>query len=539
MTRGAHPTRAELRRGVYLILTLSYAGRLFRFAHRRVEISRDDGSYLHVDGQLLDVDFVEEVSILADVPPERSLPFRAKLPAALSSWIQRGEALDGMTGEVAVWAAGRTWEDRYVLMEGAALEPEWDPESGEVEATISDDPIEVEHRYPPEDAVIGPHTWADPQASDIGVPYPIPLGRPGYYIPEGGGFAIRPGSRAYLVDTAGTFSVPYALLISDGQAALNDVAVCGSDNTLYASSVTPVYAQDLRGRTVTVAELTSTQAGSPGFDREFFVRPISGQEGHGIYGDTLAYNSAGARVPMSGAGDILLWALRRCGRPVDYGAIEAVRSRLNRYTLAGAIEDAPDLYQWALDNLASILPLSLSVGPRGLRVDVFDPDEWIRSPAFHFRVGLDGDRDGPPTYRRNEVANTITLRWALDRGRNTYGRVLTTTPSYSNAEREVPNGLTARSIAQYGRELREDLESDLIYDLPTAQACLLARVRAKALGYRPPVYLCRPEWLAYTVGTPGLLTDQELGVSAAPVLLRAKTWGLSQARLEFILYDQT
>ncbi len=68
---------------------------------------------------------------------------------------------------------------------------------------------------------------------------------------------------------------------------------------------------------------------------------------------------------MDGAGDVLLWMLRRSTVPVDRRRFAALRERLNQYIVGGYVNAEARPWDWVVDHLLPILPLSIVGGPAG------------------------------------------------------------------------------------------------------------------------------------------------------------------------------
>lgn len=536
-------TREELQRyDLVFLLVLEFAGRIFRVATRTAHLSSNDGALLF-RGTLNPVDFVQEVALFAEEPPVPQVAVECQLPVDLTKEVERRHTLDRIRGSYYAWCEGRTWEQAVPLLVDGYLEEPQPGQDGKLIGTLTAAPFEERATlWPGESQRISLTTWEDPQEDALGRVYPTPIGSPGYITGRStstlGTWHIRPGSRAWLVDTAGTFSVPYALLIAGGPIALNTVNIVDADNTVIAATKTPELTTDLLGQVVTVVELNSTQAGSPDFERQFFVRANFGDEGWGIYGDVNRQRDS-ARIPMEGAGDVATWALRRSGRPVDWGALEALAPTLNQYTVGGAIDDDDriDLYDWLQGGVLKGMPIGLSRNALGLRMHHLDPMEWKDRAQMHFIAGRHGERLEDPIVSRDLIENEIVVRWGLNRGDNTYHRTAVTVDRFSGGdEDEIPSSYVSLSRTRYGVK-------EAVFPLPfvhrreTAKKIALARLRLRALGWRSITYTARPEWLRFDEGTPFLLTDSDLDIEAAPCLLRAKGWSASQARLEFIVSE--
>lgn len=509
--RPISPAEAAADPPVYL-MRLTYGGRVFRLASRTLHITDAAGDSHVYRGTLRRVDYHDEIDIFSADASRRTIAVEFTLPVDVATLTARGHVLDQARVEILLTVPGRTEEDAVPLLTGVLSEPEIGTGDDPITATAIDAPLEASGMWPPPSWQVTDLTWPYPAPNSVGRWYPTPFGRPGMLWATSGA-RRRPASRAYLVDTSGTTDVPYALLVAGGHAYLDEVAVYNGDGVAVDSGALQ-RTTDALGQVVSVFQLDPADLGAPDYSTEWWVAPRPSGPGWGIYGD----QPSGA--PQRGLGDVLVWALRRSGMPVDWAQVEGQRGRLNRYTVDGVIEQRVNLWQWIQDNILGVYPVWAAGGPLGVRVGIINITD---PPSFHLRIPRDGIRDGAPTFDRSRIANVDALRFCLDRTTDHQLTAVQTAEPDATIEHAVPSAYTAMSRTRYGRSGERTIESDLVSDLATATQILLVNARFRGMGVRSISYRCRRRVQGIRAGDVGRLTDGDLGLSSIPVICRRVT----------------
>ena len=117
-------TRTESRAGFVYLFELTYASRVFRWTSGpAVDIASDSGS-LHFRAGL-PVSWTDGGDVLAIDSEQRSVSFDALFmpeDVDVAQLVEAGHDLAGAVGELSIWVAGRTYEERIPLLQGRAGE---------------------------------------------------------------------------------------------------------------------------------------------------------------------------------------------------------------------------------------------------------------------------------------------------------------------------------------------------------------------------------------------------------------------------------
>lgn len=525
MSRALALSPSELRGAtpIYL-LDVVFAGRTFRLATRTCHVTTDAGEVLIYRGQLNRVEYVDEAGIFDDDAPRRSVPVEFRLPVDVTEVLSWGHSLDGVRATLSLWLEGRTWEQRIPKISGLLEDATHNEGTGAILGSIVDEPSATPTMYPDAGASINESTWGSAPRASRGIPYPTIIGQPGVYRLLDGTVIEDFGSLGHLLDEDGTATPSYALLIAGHEVAAGTVKIWNITDAADLGTFSVQTVRDGLGQVVSVVDLTSAEAGSPDFVREFAVRWNDGAGG--AWADS---GGGAARRPLRGAGDVLAWCLRRTGRLVDWATVEGIRHRLNRWQVDAVIEASVDLYTWLGDTLLRLLPVWRSGGPRGLRVGLYDPD---LPPAFRFRAPRDGDMVGAE-WERGGRYSEASYTFALDRANDTHWASSMLRPDFRTAG-DVPSSYAVSVRDRYGRRVGESYALDITTDRPTVDDMHLQRVRRYCSGWRVLTYQASTRWLWLEVGKMGRLTEPTLKLTDAPVMVSRLVEGLSSVTIDFI-----
>ena len=265
------------------------------------------------------------------------------LDGALDLMADGGALIIGR-GEFSAILAGDVWERRVVLASGRVTGVRVarnDLVSFVLGETLGED---IGTLIPPT-AVIDDESWPNAPDGSDGVVYPIVIGTPGVYTDTSGTTKYTAATPAPMVDDTGGAEV---LLLSLGRVSASTVRIRNAEDAT-GEDFNVTITTDGRGQTVSVVSLAGAATLTVDPEAEYHAR-WSG--GGGLIGRSGSY--------MSGAGEVLLWALSHSTIPVDLARFEAVRGELDRYKVSGYIDDngfSP--VEWVADNLLKLLPISL------------------------------------------------------------------------------------------------------------------------------------------------------------------------------------
>jgi len=272
---------------------------------------------------------------------------------------------------------------------------------------------------------------------------------------------------------------------------------------------------DGRGREVATVTLPTTGDAAYQADGRYYVSwSVDG-------GWAMEHYSRGH--PLTGAGDVLEWALLRATMGVDLGRLAAVADRLNAYRLAGYIDDLEaTAWDWVRAQLLPILPIEIRRGPEGI-YPVYLPHLATSQDSV---ADLDTARDGlrrstPVSWSRSSgsMVSEIRIRYSPDEDTGDYARTLVVhgDPALgSGVDLEVNHHLRrARLLSPHTSPTVRTVSTDLVYDEVTASrigrwmAAGLS-VPARSISYTAPnryAYLQAGDVVTITDAEP-YLTEQ-------------------------------
>lgn len=333
--------------------------------------------------------------------------------------------------------------------------------------------------------------WVNAQHTAVGRWYPWVIGAPGT--------ADHPGSPAYLIDVGGTYDA--GLLAHGGDpGGVTDATVWGptvADTTSWDSeAATVTVTEDLDGNTVTRCDFGS----------------MGSQVQRNDDGTYYVSWTSGGPTP-GGAGDVCILLLAASSVRWDVGAWQAVRSRLNAYTLAGYVEEPVSPVGLLRSSIWPLLPLTVVTGPHGL-APVLWP--WLDDErgGIPVRAGAGMTRAGRVRRLALEPEPEVTVEYGWDPHEGVYtGSVRVTAQDSVHSAHAVTAG---------GRVESSPIQARMVWDERTA--ALIAHDRVRMAASPPDVvpYMADPArhgaegTTPLRVGDPVRLTDDDLLLVDAP-----------------------
>jgi hypothetical protein len=189
----------------------------------------------------------------------------------------------------------------------------------------------------------------------VGRVYPIVFGTPG----AAGG---QPGSPAIMIDD-GSVSGTVLLMIAGHAVDASTVTIWGPDaagDLTSSAGISVSEDVDLNGRTISVVDVTA----GPGT-----LDPTR------IDDDWYAEWDDGEALP-GGMGDVLELLLNVSSIRLDSARIRGIRSALNRYQLAGYIDDTVTPWEYVRREIMPLIPLAPVQGRSGLYWVLWDPTHF-------------------------------------------------------------------------------------------------------------------------------------------------------------------
>lgn len=563
-------TRSELiaAEGIIWCLEVTYAGRTFRFSTTPVVLTDADGNDLDFAGgmSMPEVDFA--IGTLSGEPDYRSVPIDVVFPVDVAALVENGHVLDQSPCSLFYVLPGKDYTQRRVVVVGKATQPEYGNSIEPVSFSLEGNAYNDSASWPPSTQRVGDATFASDlftpsydgyDDDDEGALYPVVIGSAGHYDkPDGSGVNTTSGAPALAVITdqvSGQASV-MALLICAGDVAAEQVYVFNEDGDAYSAYVHSP--STIPGTTVLSGVLRD------GLQQPFSYAVLTGSNPDSVNwttdADALAFRAV-AKGPfwvgysreasfggalkvegraIEGAGDVLLYVLRQSSVAADTGRWEAVRRYLNRYKLAGYIDEVVTPWDWIADNLLPILPLSVLDGPDGLFPVLWRVDAVAAEARWSITEGPGVERVSPVEYvrRPDEQAASVTVRFALRAKKDEYRRQVTVAYTREDDASQSINMRAINAEARGGTGAIE-IETDWVYDEATAWLIAHDQLRFYGQGPRRVTYRTGLEYSEANPGDIVSLTDSDLSWSARAAVLENKTFlddGVS-VDLTLILYD--
>ena len=418
-------TRLQGKR-VYWILDLTYAGTIYRLSTVDLDVASDDGD-LHYVGGISEVTLTSSLELLGESGEPMSVPLEILMPVDVAALSAAGHDLALASGELSRLVEGDAWESRLVMLAGRVSEPEYGTKDLPIRFSLEDLLFEDASLFPSSTAVVSSLTTDTNYLSDadLEVPYPFVFGHPGQ---------VRTGERVTGSIAPWQMKATYhhRVVLAGHRVQCNFVR-CNNDGTTTSQVFQVNHTTDKQGREIAVLlEATNVAAG---------VTPVTGTayfpglDGTGV--PASFQPAVDEDVPLfvvwedpddlglggligesgqlvRGAGDVIETLLRQSSRRIDFGRIRAVKERLNGFKLDFPIGARTSPWDFVRDNLLPLLPVTVTVGPLGLYLSVFD----YAATAADAVVSIDEDTNPGVEvgdYIRTDtthVANQFSLSYA-------------------------------------------------------------------------------------------------------------------------------
>jgi hypothetical protein len=517
-------TREDLEGELVWLLTLTWAGQVYRFSSYPVAPVDEDGRALPHDGGLDVLEYEDGAELLTTSPELRSVAIEVLFPIDVAERIEAGHDLAAASGELALWAVGQPWEDRQQVIVGTVVQPEYGAADEPVRFSLEENPFDDVAVIPDAAAVVSASTWDQDafQTPDdsLELVYPIVFGAPGLTTDDQGAAVLGRGSPGIVLDYTNISYEAKLLMVAGHLVEASTVTILDQDGAGVTRTVSHV--EDLLGRTVAVVDLTTTFA----IDKT---------------GSLWVCWTQGRALPgVSGAGSLLRYMLGRSSLRVDWGRVEALVAYLDRFEVSGYINSACSPWEWVQDNLLPLLPISMLSGPDGLRPVRWRYDAAEEDAVAVLTCGQGCERVSPITYERGRanVVNEIRLSYAID-GED--GALLSAicTPEPDQADPAQFTILHSRiSGSRYGL-MAKTMETDIIWDRRTARLVATWLVQAWAFPTRVVTWDADQElagWLEQ--GAPVLLVDDQVHWDRRGAFARSLTRTDTEAvRVELLVVE--
>ena len=213
-----------------------------------------------------------------------------------------------------------------------------------------------------------------------------------------------------------------------------------------------------------------------------------------------------------GAGRVIETVLAHSTARIDWARLRGARDWLDRYQLAGVIDEEVTPYEWVADNVLPLLSASIVTGRDGIYLAPYHPDG---DPLVTLTDGVDVVLDEEIRISGAPVVNELRLHFARSDWTRKHARTVladSTTSAYA-----------ALSLQTYG-ERAEVIDCDIVYDAATADLIAREKVRAQAFASRLLTgTLRRQDWHHLRAGDKVAITSDALSLTAQECTITALT----------------
>lgn len=502
---------------IYWLLTLDWAGETFRWSSAPVDVPSDDGD-LPFDGGLEPVDLEVSLGTIGEVGAAASIPVEILFPedVDVAELISQGHDLSEAVAEISVWSEGSTWEDRVVVIKGPVREPVYGAPDGAVSFSIEDGLVADHSLIPSATSVASSANWPSSTLVEAeGLAYPIVIGQPGFLRRAGSTCAAVPALPLVALPTFSGDAV--VEILTTGLLVAGHDVVAG---TVIVFDGSGSYFYGLLSDTDESSNVVSTAAIDSNLDQyatEFYTG--------WFYGGGI--KKPGTDTFIHDAVDVILWALQQTTVEVDLTAWESVRPLLTSFQFDGYIDERVSPWDWLVDNILPLLPISILPGPMGYYPVVWKLNATAADAVHHLNADeAQIERDSAITYSRtSEVTNDFVLNYSPDLNR---GGFRTTLRLHGDETETITEDslLTRACIVSRGKYgvRSEELESDWVWVPETALAILQWKAAAFALPRRTVRYAVGADLGWLRVGDVVTVTDSEVWFSNTVAIVSSIRW---------------
>lgn len=498
-------------------LVVEWLGRVYRFSTMETTITDKDGREYRFSGSLDLRGYKDQMGRpgTADTGGVASLSVIFSDVNVVSEYL-RGRVLEGATCELAMvfvrdGAVSTVWEDRIVLMTGAASQPQCgfpDRDNGFAAFSVVARPFDDKSPILDPAHRIGADTQPSSSVDYYGAAYPLVFGSPGDSdIPGSPGYLIKttPGDRRVLI-AEGAVDAPF-VTISDEEGDQYTARSVQTDT-------------DSRGALYSYVSVSSAPPGFANNDGKHFVH--WDYNGADTYGKINPFGPSGLRKST----DILRYLLGRAST-VDNAAFQAMAPVLDRYTLGGYVNDL-SLSVWAFvsGQLLPLLPVHIRNGPDGLYpISLFPSLYPSQLPQLTIDPveGLEQVSPVQITKKLRDLVNHTALSYYYNARDDRNTRELLATPDSGATGRSRATS-AQRSREIYGVRAGPTIQGDYIDSDDGAQQVLRWLMYDRGFLHMAVQIQAAPRYGWLMVGDHVSLTSADLDLTGRRAVVTSKAW---------------
>ena len=449
--------RAQLLgRTVYWLLTLRFDSQDIHLSTADLLISEaSTGRTLQFAGRLTDFQPARQVGLFK-VAEIASVPVEVALPQDIAARVfSAGHRFAGASAEISRWIEGTDYDDRRVELVGQVKDPQigekWEPVGFSIEANAWED----DKLIPPDGQKVDENTWIDSFSSlmpeEAEIAYPIIYGFPGRTTISstiGALTAARgwiAGSQGVWVDhrtaLSGSDFINMKLVLAGHRVAADRVMLVTDDYSAGRRFVVQHSTDDLGNPIAFVDAQVDGSAWSVLDGDGITAFGLGSNALHNSYQPTNATiteqlkpvfagwydpsdntdHQSGGKIGRTGkvirgAGEVIEDVLSYTGKPIDRGSFAAQAPLLDWLKIDCTIDGRTKPWPWLQDHIFPIAPVSITSGPKGLQMIVWQ----VTATADKAIATIDVDAD--PRIERasrmrlitREIKNNFVLRYAYN-----------------------------------------------------------------------------------------------------------------------------
>lgn len=517
------------------LLDVIWSGRTYRFSTKPITIS-DDTKTFQYRGGLADPAFTLRSDRLGYDVESNSIPIALTFDDTnVAERQMQGDTIEGSKAELFyILADDATMAQRVVIATGVVSQPVYghpDQASGHVEFSIETDAMflsgslidGVNPFHTVDDDLLDGTFFGITSIEDMhrGKVAPIVFGEMLSVLRPLGNTATIHTVPAYFL---GTDTLNYVFVFSCNELVATTGTISDSEGHTVDFDITKAHAAD---GVAQVLSMCSVQSTAPGFGD--LINPLNDNS------QQYWVNIAGGGLPnpfgteeMSGAGDVCLWALTATKANIDYDSWYNARTFLNRYKLAGVIQD-PEIngFEWLQNNILPYLPVDVVLGSKGLKpiLNILVDGVAVRVAA-KVNAGSHFYQASPvtPVNEPDDICNELTVRYAFEGMRDSYrGHIKIGADRPGASWTFIKDEYAFISQQRYGRKIKE-IELLYVYDYKTAIQIARDYVRFRSMPILSIEYFASSEYGYLELGDVIELTDNNIGLRNQKVQLLAKQW---------------
>jgi len=229
----------------------------------------------------------------------------------------------------------------------------------------------------------------------------------------------------------------------------------------------------------------------------------------------LGYGIIDEGKPVKTADQVLKWWLRRSTVRWDAGQIAVSEPILAAYAIDCYVMADPEEritpYFWIQDHLLPILPVSASIGPRGLQLPAWDYFSDSTGTPFHIQEGVNAERRGAVEYTNlDDIVSTVGVAFRHDPDAGDYLGMITLSgnPAELTANEEsLPDLYLRMGFQSYNSTNTLEVNTEVVETEATAGRIAQWKARRYATQYMRLAYNMSTEGASLLAGTPIRITD--------------------------------